>query len=110
VAKSTTCPNEAEEKDLLESDRLKAVTNLEKYQEETRAWRDPKVKLKEFEVGNQVLLRSPHMENTGKFVAKWRGPYMVTEKTRHGTYRLLDTQGRVLEHSWNAENLHRFYI
>jgi hypothetical protein len=27
------CPNEAEEKDLLESDRLKAVVNLEKYQE-----------------------------------------------------------------------------
>jgi hypothetical protein len=39
------CPNEAEEKDLLESDRLKAVTNLQKYQEETRTWRDPKVKL-----------------------------------------------------------------
>jgi hypothetical protein len=34
---SITCPSEAEEKDLLESDRLKIVTNLEKYQEETRA-------------------------------------------------------------------------
>jgi hypothetical protein len=31
MAESTTCPNEAEEKDLLESDRLRAVTNLEKY-------------------------------------------------------------------------------
>jgi hypothetical protein len=37
MAKSTPCPSEAEEKDLLESDRLKAVTNLEKCQEETRA-------------------------------------------------------------------------
>jgi hypothetical protein len=43
---STTCLNETEEKDLLELDRLKAMTNLKKYQEETRAWRDPKVKLK----------------------------------------------------------------
>jgi hypothetical protein len=59
AAESTTCLNEAEEKDLLESDRLKAVTNLEKYQDETRAWRDPKVKLKEFEAGNLVLLRIP---------------------------------------------------
>jgi hypothetical protein len=33
-------PSEAEEKDLLESDRLKVVANLQKYQEETRAWRD----------------------------------------------------------------------
>jgi hypothetical protein len=45
-----------EKKDLLESDRLKAVTNLEKYQEETRAWRDLKVKPKQFEVRNLVLL------------------------------------------------------
>jgi hypothetical protein len=56
TAESTTCPNEAEEKDLLDSDRLKAVTNMEKYQEETRAWRDLKVKLKEFEAGNLMLL------------------------------------------------------
>jgi hypothetical protein len=31
TAESTTCPNEAEKKDLLKSDRLKMVTNLEKY-------------------------------------------------------------------------------
>jgi hypothetical protein len=30
------CPSEAKEKDLLESDRLKVVANLQKYQEETR--------------------------------------------------------------------------
>jgi hypothetical protein len=47
---STPCPSEVDDKDLLESDRLKAVTNLEKYQEEIRAWRDPKVKLKQFKV------------------------------------------------------------
>jgi hypothetical protein len=41
---------------LLQSDRLKAVTSLEKYQQETRAWRDLKVKLKQFEVRNLVLL------------------------------------------------------
>jgi hypothetical protein len=75
------CPSEAEEKDLLESDRLKAVTNLQKYQEEIRAWRDPKVKLREFDVGNLVLLRSPRTESTSKFEAKWVGPYVVTEKT-----------------------------
>jgi hypothetical protein len=39
------CPNEVEEKDLLKSDRRKAVANLQKYQEETRTWRDLKVKL-----------------------------------------------------------------
>jgi hypothetical protein len=37
AVESAPCPNEAEEKDFLESDRLKVVTNLKKYQEETRA-------------------------------------------------------------------------
>jgi hypothetical protein len=45
TTETTACPNEEEEKDLLESDRLKAVVNLEKYREETRAWRNLKVKL-----------------------------------------------------------------
>jgi hypothetical protein len=45
IAETIACPNEAEEKDLLESDRLKAFVNLEKYHEEIKAWRDPKVKL-----------------------------------------------------------------
>jgi hypothetical protein len=53
---STPCPSEAEDKDLLESDRPKAVTNLEKYEEKIRSWRDPKVKIKQFKVKNMVLL------------------------------------------------------
>jgi hypothetical protein len=73
------------------------MSNLEKYHQETRAWRDPKVKLKQFEVGNLVLLRNPCTENTEKFEAKWIGPYVVLEKTRPGADRLSDTQIRVLE-------------
>jgi hypothetical protein len=104
------CPSEAEEKDLLELDRLKAMANLQKYQEETRAWRDHKVKLWEFDVGNLVLLRSPCIESTDKFEAKWTGLYVVTEKTRPGAYSSSDPQGQVLEHSWNVENLHHLFI
>jgi hypothetical protein len=40
------CPREAEENDLLESERLKEVANLQKYQDDTRSWRDPKVRKK----------------------------------------------------------------
>jgi hypothetical protein len=99
-----------EEKDLLESDILKAITNVQKYKEETGTWRDLKVKPREFNIGNLVLLRSPCTENTGKFKAKWTGPYVVTDMMRPDTYRLSNTQGRVLEHSWNAENLRCFYV
>jgi hypothetical protein len=105
-----SCPNEAEEKDLLESDRLKAVANLQKYQDEIRCWRDPKVKLIEFEVGDLVLLRSPYTKISRKLQSKWVGPYVVMEKTRPWAYHLMDPQGKNLEHSWNKDNLSRSYV
>jgi hypothetical protein len=95
---------------LLESNRLKAVANLQNYQDETRSWRDPKVKKRYFDVGNLVLLRSPQIESSGKLESKWGEPYMVIEKTWPGAYRLAHPQGLKLDHSWNAENLHHFYI
>jgi hypothetical protein len=57
---------------------------------DTKAWRDPKVKLREFDISILVLLRSPHTESTGKLEAKWTGPYVVTEESRLGAYRFLD--------------------
>jgi hypothetical protein len=37
AAEAPPCPTKAEEKDLQESERLKAVPNLHKYQDETRS-------------------------------------------------------------------------
>jgi hypothetical protein len=110
TTKVLACLSEAKENDLLEPDRLKAVANLQKYQEETKTWRDPKVKLRELKVGNLVLLLSPRTESIGKLEAKWSRSYVVIEKSRLGAYRLSDPQGRVLEHSWNAVNLRRFFV
>jgi hypothetical protein len=49
--------NEEVDKDLVEIDRLDAVTNLLKYQKETRNWRNKKVSLKNIQVGEFVLKR-----------------------------------------------------
>jgi hypothetical protein len=35
---------------------------------------------------------------------------MVGEKMRPGAYRLSDSLGKMLEYSWNADNLHHFYV
>jgi hypothetical protein len=110
MTKATYCPSKAESKDLLEPERMKVVENLQCYQNETRAWRDKKVKPKHIEVQDLVLLRSPHTEASEKLEPKWTGPFMVTEITRLGSFRLADNEGRVLEHSWNANNLRCFYI
>jgi hypothetical protein len=36
--------------------------------------------------------------------------FIVIEKTRPGSFRFADNEGRVLEHFWNADNVRRFYI
>jgi hypothetical protein len=100
---ATFYPSEVEEKDLLVSDRLKAIENLEKYQTEMKAWRDKKVKERAFDIGDLVL-------SSGKLQPKWHRPYIVTGKSRPGSYRLSDSEGARLPHSWNVDNLHCFYI
>jgi hypothetical protein len=60
-------PTEAESKHLLEPERMKAVENLQAYQNEMRAWRDKKVKEKTIEVGDLVLLLSPCTEASSKW-------------------------------------------
>jgi hypothetical protein len=107
---ATYSPTEAESKDLLEPERMKAVENLQFYQNATRAWRDKKVKPTHIEAGYLMLLRSSRTEATGKLEPKWIRPFVVIEKTRPGSFRLADNEARVLEHSWNADNLHHFYI
>jgi hypothetical protein len=92
IAEIPPCPSKAEETDVLESERLTAVENLRKYQDETRSWRDLKVKTRDFNVGNLVLLRSTHTESSCKLESKWEGTYVIIEKTRPGAYRHTDPQ------------------
>jgi hypothetical protein len=91
------CPTEAEDKDLLELDRLNAKINLQKYQAETMAWRGTEVKQRTFDVRDLILLWSPHTESFGKLESKWVGSYAVIENSRPGAYHLSDSQGRMLD-------------
>jgi transposase InsO family protein len=80
--KATHSPSEAKSKDLVELEHMKAVENLQYYQNETKAWRDKKVKKKHIETRDLVLLQSTCMEASGKLEPKWIRPFVVIEKTR----------------------------
>jgi hypothetical protein len=58
-AEAIFSPIEVESKDLLEPECMKVVENLQSYQNETKGWRDKKVKQKSIKVGQLVLLRRP---------------------------------------------------
>jgi hypothetical protein len=73
----------------VEIDRLDAVQNLLKYQEETRRWRDKKVSLKNMQVGDFVLKRKKNADAVGKFQFAWEGPRGLKLCSRWG----LSSQG-----------------
>jgi hypothetical protein len=52
---------------------LEAAENIEKYQKETRTWKDRKVVRKDIKTGDLVLKRKKIWENPGKLQEPWEG-------------------------------------
>jgi hypothetical protein len=67
------------EKDMIELTILEAAENIEKYQKETKAWKDKKVVRKDFKTGYLVLKRKKNWESPGKLHESWEGPYIAKE-------------------------------
>jgi hypothetical protein len=102
--------DEPTSKDLIDGDCVLALEALNKYQAQTKAWRDNTVIPREFKEGDLVLTRTIGTESRGKLEPKWEGPYIVKTKTSPNAYRLTTTSGEDLEHSWNIDNLRKFFV
>jgi hypothetical protein len=108
----TATPNvdELTSKDLIDGDRVLALEALNKYQAQTKAWRDNTVIPREFKEGDLVLTRTIRIESWGKLEPKWEGAYIVKTKTSSNAYRLTSPSSEDLEHSWNIDNLRKFFV
>jgi hypothetical protein len=67
------------EKDMIELTILEAAENIEKYQKETKTWKDRKVVRKDIKTGDLVLKRKKNWENLGKLQEPWEGPFIAKE-------------------------------
>jgi hypothetical protein len=97
------------EKDMIELTILEAAENFEKYQKETKTWRDKKVVRKDIKTGDLVLKRKKNWEKPGKLHESWEGPFIAKEIDMPGAFRLLEQTGEELPYSWNADSLKRYY-
>jgi hypothetical protein len=110
---STTAVPDVDEptsKDLIDGDRVLGLQALNKYQAQTKAWRDNVVVPKEFDKGDLVLVRTTRTESRGKLEPKWERPFIVKMKSSPSAYRLSTPSGEDLEHSWNIDNLRKFFV
>jgi hypothetical protein len=110
VLKQALAADEEYSKETIKGTRLEAVENINKYQEQTRKWRDTQVIRKLIQDGDLVLRRKPNTENTGKLQPKWEDPYVAKAAGRSGSFYLIDGEGKTTTHTRNIDNLHRFHI
>jgi hypothetical protein len=108
-AKQSEEADQKVEKDMIELTILEAVENIEKYQKETKSWKDKKVVRKDIKTGDLVLKRKKNWENPGKLHEFWEGSYIAKETEMLGAFRLLEQTGQELPYLWNADSLKRYY-
>jgi hypothetical protein len=102
--------DEPTSKDLINGDRVFALQALDKYQAQTKAWRDHAVVPREFNEGDLVLVRTTRTKSRGKLEPKWEGLFIIKSKSSPSAYKLTTQSGEDLEHSWNIDNLRKFFV
>ena len=98
--------------DLLDEKREQVLRRTKDYQRKTAMYYNQKVKPRSYMSGDLVLKKFlPARKNPahGKLGPNWEGPYIVSRVVRPGNYELQTEEGKILQHTWNAEHLKRFY-
>jgi hypothetical protein len=98
-----------EDIDVLKEERLNAVIQSARYQQTLRRYHDKVVRHRSFAVGDLVLRRILTGEGWHKLSPLWEGPFIISEITWPGSYRLTQMDGTEVGNSWNIEHLRKFY-
>jgi hypothetical protein len=98
-----------EDIDVLEEKQLNIVIQSARYQQTLMRYHDKAVRHRTFAVGDLVLRRILTGEGQHKLSPLWEGPFIVSEVTRSGSYRLTQMDGIEMGNSWNIEHLRKFY-
>ena len=78
----------------LDEIREMAYENSKIYKERAKKWHDAKVKIKSFQVGDQVLLFNSRLRLfPGKLKSRWSGPFVVSHIYPYGAVEVCNTQG-----------------
>ena len=96
--------------DTIEAGKIQAAINLGRYQEETRRWKNKKVKPREIQERDLVLRRIPKAKQKCKMYSKWEGPFIVASLVRTEACRLRMMEGLEDLYSWNKDMLQKYYV
>jgi hypothetical protein len=95
---------------LLEERRNIALSNVRKYQEALKKYYNKRVVQRELNVGDLVLKKNIRTKDKHKFSTPWKGPFIIVDVAAPGTYVLAEVDGDMLPNTWNADQLHKYYV
>ena len=98
--------------ELLDEKREQVQQRTEEYQRKTARYYNQRVKPRSYVPGDLVLKKLlPARKNPahGKLGPNWEVPSIISRVVRPGNYELQTEEGKILQHTWNAEHLKRFY-
>nr|ABA95029.1 retrotransposon protein, putative, Ty3-gypsy subclass [Oryza sativa Japonica Group] len=93
----------------LEEVREAALIRSARYLQGLRRYHNRNVRSRAFLVGDLVLRKIQTTRDRHKLSPLWEGPFIISEVTRPGSYRLKREDGTIVDNSWNIEHLRRFY-
>ena len=95
--------------DQLEEARDIAAIQSVIYLQGLRRYHDRNVRGRAFSIGDLVLRKVQKRKH--KLFAIWEGPYIISEMTRLGAYKLKNKDGMPVypDNSWNIDQLRRFF-
>jgi hypothetical protein len=91
--------------ELLEWVRVEALEHMHRYTKRTSATYNRKVRPTELRPSHLILRRKANPVAVGKLESMWKGPYMIKNKSRTGSFWLATLEGEEFVHSRNAASL-----
>jgi hypothetical protein len=86
------------------------LANARKYQESLKKYYNKSVVHRELNIGDLVLKKDIRTKDKHKFSSLWVGPFIIVDIAAPGAYVLAEVDGGMLPNTWNADQLHKYYV
>jgi hypothetical protein len=95
---------------LLEERRNAALSNVRIYQEALKKYYNKRVVQRKLNVDDLVLKKDIRTKDKHKFSTLWEGPFIIVDVAAPGAYVLAEVDDDMLPNTWNADQLHKYYV
>jgi hypothetical protein len=95
---------------LLEERCNTTLSNVRKYQTVLKKYYNKSVVQRELHIRDLVLKKDIRTKDKHKFSTPWEGPFIIVDIAALGAYVLAEVDGGMLPNTWNADQLHKYYV